>query len=179
MTTAMLTELPSENALRKAIERVRVLGYGGAMDAFTPYAIDGIDEMLGLRRPPVTAMLVPVFVTGGFFGYLVQRWCNAIAYAIDVGGRPNVAAPAFVIISFETAVLWTSFAAFFMLCYWCRIPKLHQPIFRVEGFQRASLDRFWLAMDTTHPSFDRDRLVRELEALGADRFAEVTQEGVL
>lgn len=178
MSTALVAELRSEDALRAAIERVREVGYRGPLDAFTPYPIEGIEDALGLKRPLITALLVPVAIVAGFFGYLLQRWCNAIAYAIDVGGHPDESAPTFIIIMFETMVLATAFAALGLFFLASQLPLLHQPLFQVDGFESATLDGFWLGIDATHPTFDHDGLVRELREMGATRFGTVTQPGV-
>jgi hypothetical protein len=50
------------------------------------------------------------------------------------------------------------------------LPRLHHPVFEVEGFERASVDRFWLGVDEADAHFD-ERVSDELARLGALRCA--------
>ena len=62
--------------------------------------------------------------------------------------------PAFIPITFESGVLFASFASFFGVFAACGLPRLHHPLFEVEGFERASHDRYFLAVGTEDPRFD-------------------------
>ncbi len=179
MHEALLVELPSEHSLRRSIERVRELGYHGALETFTPFPVAGIESQLSLRRPRLNWVLVPAVFVGFAFGYLIQRWCNVQAYAIDVGGRPDLATPSFVIITWVTGVLVGYFVALALFFVASGLPRLHQKIFELDGFERATLDRFWLALDAEHATFDRDAIARALRELGAEQIATIDAEGVV
>jgi hypothetical protein len=107
-------------------------------------------------------------VLGGGVGYLVQWWCNARAFPINVGGRPLHSVPAFIPITFESAVLAASLTGFFSMLALSELPRLNHPLFEVEGFDRASVDRFFIGVDQADPRFD-ERVREELTALGALR----------
>lgn len=109
-------------------------------------------------------------LTGGGLGYLVQWWCNAVDFPIDVGSRPLDSAPAFIPITFESAVLAASVVGFVALLGTCGLPRLSHPLFEVEGFDRASVDRFWIGVDADDPRFD-DGVAERLASLGALRCA--------
>ena len=47
-------------------------------------------------------------------------------------------------------------------------------LFRSDGFDRASIDRFWLAVDAPPPPDDRDRITAALERAGALRIVWLT-----
>jgi hypothetical protein len=55
----------------------------------------------------------------------------------------------------------------------CRLPRLDHAVFEVQGFERATRDRFFLAIDPSDPRFEPVELRRELSLLGARRFVEV------
>ena len=81
-----------------------------------------------------------------------------------MGARPAHAPLAFIPITFETTVLAAGLAAFCLVFILCRLPRLWSPEFSVDGFERASVDRFFLAVDTHDPSFDQTKLAEMLAA---------------
>jgi hypothetical protein len=98
----------------------------------------------------------------------VQWWCNAHNYPINVGGRPLNSAPAFIPITFESAVLAASLVGFFAMLALCGLPRLSHPVFEIAGFDRASVDRFWVGIDDSDPRFD-EAVIGDLSRLGALR----------
>ncbi len=51
------------------------------------------------------------------------------------------------------------------------LPRLYHPIFEVDGFERASVDRFWLGVDASDPRFDDEVRRRARVGSGALRCA--------
>jgi hypothetical protein len=51
------------------------------------------------------------------------------------------------------------------------LPELWCPLFEVEGFERASIDRFWVGVDAGDPRFDRAAVEQVFAELGASRIA--------
>jgi hypothetical protein len=153
MRAGLLAEFADADALRAAIPHLIGHGYV-AVDAFGPRPVEGLEEALRLPRPRLNWFVFPVALGMTLLGLGVQWFCNAWSYPLNVGGRPAFALPAFVPIMFESAVLFGSFAAFFGLLYVIGLPRLHHPLFDVEGFERASHDRYFLAVDARDPHFD-------------------------
>ncbi len=100
--------------------------------------------------------------TGAVFAYGLQWYCNSWDYPIDVGGRPIHPAPAFIPITFETTVLFAAAAAFVGFLISSRLPEPWNPLFEIPEFERASVDRFWLAIDGRDACFAGDRTPVEL-----------------
>jgi hypothetical protein len=161
----LLAEFAGPEGLERAFEALQRAGYT-RLSTWTPYPSKRLVEKL--PESIVAWVMLAAGLLGGGFGYLLQWWVNVRAYRIDVGGRPLHAAPAFIPITFESAVLAAGLAGFFTLLWACRLPRLHHPLFEVEGFERASVDRFWLGVDASDPRFDA-RVADELTALGALR----------
>jgi hypothetical protein len=166
MHRGLLAEFETPEAMLRAIEELRRRGYR-QLDAFTPYPVHGAERALGLRRSPINWMLLPIAIAGTGAGYLIQWYCNAYDYPLDVGGRPPHSAPAFVPITFETTVLTTALAGFVLFLVLTRLPELWSPVFDVQGFERASIDRFWIGIDARDPSLVRSVGERDLISLGA------------
>ena len=70
-----------------------------------------------------------------------------IDYPYNSGGRPFDAWPAFMLVPFATGILLAAIAGFATFLIECGLPRLHDALFAVEGFERASQDRFMLALE--------------------------------
>ncbi|HTZ36622.1 MAG TPA: DUF3341 domain-containing protein [Stellaceae bacterium] len=166
----------SPEALRQAARELRDAGLC-ALDAYTPYEIEGLDEMLRPRtRLRLPLVILAGAVVGACAGMFVQYWDEAIDYPINVGGRPHDSWPAFVVGGFETTVLFAVAAGFFALLLACRLPRLYQPIFAAQGFERASQDRFMLRVAAADPAFEERRVRAVLRRHGAERVVELPAE---
>jgi hypothetical protein len=161
-------EFRSPEALVGAVERLKELGYT-RVDAYTPFPVHELDPPL-TRRSLVPLIMLVAGLSGAAIGYGIQWWCNAIDLPINVGGRPLASVPALIPITFESGVLFSSVLGFLALMWFCRLPRLYDSVFEADGFERATLDGFWITVDAADPAFDtgvRDELVR----LGAQRVA--------
>ncbi len=170
MRTGMLAEFETPEELLRRIGDLRARGYR-RLDAFTPYPVKGLTEALGLPRSKLNWLVFGFGMAGAAVAYLVQWFCNAYDYPLNVGGRPLHSAPAFIPIAFEMGVLSAAVSGIVLFLLTARLPELYSPLFDVAGFERASLDRFWLGVDERDPAFDREALARALSELGAIRVA--------
>ena len=168
-------EFGSGNEVKKALERLRELGYAKeALDVFSPYPVEGIDEVLELKPSPIRGFAFVAGLGGAAFAYLVQWWTNAVDYPLNVGNRPLNAGPAFFPITFETMVLFASLTIFFGLMWLYRFPRPHHPLFELESFRTASTGGFWVSV-TTEKQAETEPLLRHLRELNA-RSTSVVEE---
>lgn len=165
MHSGLAVEFDSSEAIVRAYERLREKGYV-RLRAWTPYPVRALIE----RMPPspISWWMMAGALLGGGVGYLIQWWTNARSFPIDVGGRPLDSVPAFIPITFESAVLASSLTGFFAMLAKSGLPRLYDATSEIPGFDRASVDRFWLAIDVSDPAFDHSVAVELLE-LGALR----------
>lgn len=164
----VVAELETPERLLAAIEALRARGYR-LLDAYTPYPVKGVDAALGLRRSRINFVIFVFGLFGAAFAFWLQWLANARLFPLNIGERPPFAIPAFVIIAFETMVLFASVSAFVGLFWVCRLPRLAHPLFRVEGFESASGDRFWVGVSADDPAFDPEGIYEQLQQLGALR----------
>jgi len=172
LKAGLVGEFESAEGIIRAVHELRKLGYK-KMDAYTPYPLSAVEKAIGLRRSALGWVIFPFALTGATLAYLLQWWTSAIDYPLDVGGRPTHAAPAFVPITFEMGVLSAGLTALVSLLIFSGLPALWQPVFEVEGFERASIDRFFLAISIHDPAFDRAATAARLAELGAMRVSPV------
>ena len=163
----LLAEFDTPEALLAAARHVRARYR--LVDAYTPYPVKGLEEALALRRSGLNWVAGAAGTFGAGFAFWLQWLTNKRLLPLIIGGRPAFAIPAFVIIAFETMVLFASVTGFVALFWACRLPRLAHPLFDVEGFESASVDRFWLGISADDPAFDPERTDEELQQLGALR----------
>jgi hypothetical protein len=113
---------------------------------------------------------------GGIASYVIQWYANAYAYPLDIGGRPAHAVPAFIIPTFEGTVLCAAIAAFIGFFVVTRLPQPWHPMFEIDGFERATVDRYWLAVDASDRRGAPDLTLRELRSLSPLRIVRLEAE---
>ena len=164
----LLGEFGSPERLVEAARRAREAGVEG-LDAYTPFPVDELNEVLALRDNRIPWLGVIGAGCGVGSAYAMQIATN-LNYRLDIGGRPLLALQAFALIAFELTVLFSVLfmvAGFFILnC----LPRYHHPLFWVNRFERATRDGFFLfvpvaddaALDEAH------RLLAQLGAVSVD-----------
>jgi hypothetical protein len=170
LTSGLAGEFQSPEALVGAVARLKELGYT-RLDAYTPFPVHQLDASL-TRRSRIPLIMLVGGLSGAAIGYGIQWWCNAVDFPINVGGRPLASVPAFIPITFESGVLFASVLGFLALMWFCRLPRLYDSVFEADGFERATLDGFWITVDAADPVFDaaiRDDLM-QLGALRVEPF---------
>jgi len=151
----LMAEFDSPEAVLQATRRARLEGYT-EMDAYTPYAVEGLAEELGLQRTSVPLVVLIAGLVGASAGFFMQFYAMAVNYRFNVGGRPPNSWPAFLPVTFEMMVLVAALAALFGMFFLNGLPRPHHPVFNVPGFARATQDRFFLCVEATDPKFDRE-----------------------
>jgi Alternative complex III, ActD subunit len=136
----------AEDLLGSAVE-LRRKGYI-ITDAFTPYAVHGLDRALGLKPSRLTWVCFICGMIGGLGMLYFEYWVGAISWPIDVGGKPWNSLPSTVPVAFETAVLLAGFGSVFALLG-VSPGKQACPLFK-----HVTDDRFVLVLDEADARFD-------------------------
>jgi Protein of unknown function (DUF3341) len=157
----LMAEFETVDALFAATRRARQAGYRD-MDAYTPYAVEGLAEELGEPKSRIPLVVLIGGLVGAGAGFLMQYWSMAIDYPFNAGGRPLNSWPAFIPVAFEMMILVASFSAFLSMLFMNDLPRPHHPLFNVPQFARASQDRFFLCIEATDPQFDPQRTLEFL-----------------
>ena len=150
----LMAEFDTPTALVAAATKARLAGYR-QMDAYSPIPVEELNEALDLRRTRLPLLVLLGGIAGGIGGFTLQAWASAIAYPMNIGGRPLISWPHFIPVTFETTVLGAALTAFFGMWALNRLPQPYHPVFNCDAFTRASTDRFFLVIETGDPRFDR------------------------
>jgi hypothetical protein len=167
----LLAEFPDPAALLEAVRACR--DRYRDVDAYTPYPIEGLAELLGFHRNRVPLCTLLGGLVGGAGAYFMQWYSAVIDYPINSGGRPLHSWPAFIPPTFELTVLGACIAAFVGMLLLNGLPRLHHPIFGAADFDLATRNRFFVGVRAQGPSFDADQARAFLESLGPLRIIEV------
>jgi hypothetical protein len=161
----LLAEFETPETLIDAVERTRAEGYR-AIDAFTPFPIERLAELLELRDRRVL-WLGFLGACMGFVVALAMQMYTNFQYPIDVGGRPLYALSAFAVVTFELTILFSALTAAVGMLYLNGLPRLHDPVFSGSRFHLASRDRFFLCIKADDPLFEKDAAEEFLRRVGA------------
>lgn len=164
----LVAEFASERAFTDALDALSRERYH-EIETFAPYDIPEVDARLGHRRSRVGWVALAGGIVGLVIGYGIQWWANVRDYPLHIGGRPIHAVPAFIPATFEATVLGAALALVFGLAIWVRVPTLWAPVDEIDGFERASIDRFFIALFQFSSREDRQHAERILRDAGAVR----------
>lgn len=162
MRSGLLAEFSEPEGLVAAIRAMHDEGYD-RLDAYSPFPLPDAEEALHVPRTRLPYVIFAIGIAAAGGAYFLQWFLVAYLYPLNAGGRPPHMPLAYIPITFEMGVLFAAFAAFFGFLARARLVRLWEPVFEVEGFERASIDRFWLEVSADDPLFDREKTARELE----------------
>jgi len=137
-------------ATREARER----GYEIA-DVFTPYAVHGLDEAMGLRRTRLPWVSFSFGLLGAGLKVWFEVWTTSIDWPINVGGKPWNSLPAFVPITFEVMVLLAGLSTLFVFFGSRRLFPGKRPKMPYVG---VTDNRFVLVLVENDAAFDFEKV---------------------
>jgi len=161
---AWLAEFEDPLRLIEAVRAVRDAG-GRDIEYYAPYPVRELEPLLGYSRGWLPLLALIGGVAGGGLSFAIQWYANVVAYPLNIGGRPRLPVPAFLVPTFEGTILGAALAGFIGLLLVLRLPALWHPVFEIPGFERATEDRFFLAVPRRNAQVTADTLTR----LGAAR----------
>ncbi|WP_448192566.1 DUF3341 domain-containing protein [Azospirillum sp. sgz301742] len=153
----VIVEFESADTLLDGLRRLRAAGFAH-LEVYSPYPVDGVDELLGRRRGALPLVIFAAGMAGGLVGFVLQYYGLAVDYPLNIGGRPLNSWPAFSTTTFEMAALSMIVVGTLAFLWSCRLPRLYDPVFDVPGMERASQDRFLVRIAVRDGIGDRDRL---------------------
>lgn len=149
----LLAEFETGDAMSAAARKTTAAGYT-RFDCYSPYPVGDAADAMNFPKSEMGPVMFIGGLTGACAGLLMQYWCNAWGYPLNVGGRPYFSWPSFIPITFEMMVLTTALTGLFGLLAICGLPRYHHPLFNSKAFDRATRDRFFLCIEAIDPKFE-------------------------
>ena len=168
----LVAEFDRPESLLAAARRTYEEGYR-KMDAFSPLPVEGLADAIGFHRTRVPLLVLLGGIAGCFGGFYLQYWIAAIAYPVNVGGRPFNSWPSFIPVTFEMTILVAAFTALIGMLALNGLPMPYHPLFNVPRFALATRDRFFLCIEAKDPRFDPETTRQFLTSLDAREVSEV------
>ena len=169
----LMAEFDDVSSLVLAAERAYGEGYR-CLDAYSPFPIEQLHEALGSHHTRLPLIVLIGGLCGCLGGYALQYWSSALAYPLNIGGKPLHSWPAFIPVTFECTILAAALTAVLGMLALNGLPQPYHPVFNVPEFAaHASRDGFFLCIQADDPQFDRAETRQFLESLGPEAVAEV------
>jgi hypothetical protein len=161
-----------EAVLIDAVGKIRNQGVK-IKEVFTPYPVHGLDNALGYHYSnlPIAGFLFGL--TGTITALSMMIYMLGFDWPMDIGGKPNIALPDFIPVTFELTVLFCALGmtgTFFVasnLNPWST-PKMFDP--------RSTDDKFVLAVDLAANTLSAEQLASLLKESGAAEVSNKTME---
>lgn len=175
----LLAEFTTPDELVRAAGHVHRAGYT-KIDALSPMPIEGLAEAMGYHDRRIQKLILAGGIFGAVAGLGLQLHVNLVnfnldvlglyltGYPLNVGGRPLVSLPSFIVPAFETTILFAALTAVVGTIALCGLPTPYHPVFNVDRFrERGSIDGLFLSVEAADPNFDAAKTRSLLESLGA------------
>jgi hypothetical protein len=147
-----------------AVKALRAEGFE-VHDVYSPFAIHGVDEALGLRPSRLGVATLLGGLLGGGAAFAFQIWTHAIDWPLFIGGKTPLALPAQVPVSFELTVLFAAFATVGTLVVTRRLFPRLSPELVAQPDPRVTDDRFVVLVVERDATFSPARFRQVASAL--------------
>ncbi|MGI9101210.1 MAG: DUF3341 domain-containing protein [Terriglobales bacterium] len=160
----LIAEFDTPTQIVTAARKTHAAGYR-KIDAYSPFPVEGLSEAIGFHKDNVALVCLVGGILGLATAYILQYWINAIAYPLNIGGRPFHSWPSFIVVCFEMTVLFGGLSAAFGMLAMNGLPMPYHPVFNVPSFSFASRDKFFLVIEASDPMFERNATYQFLSSL--------------
>lgn len=172
MSSVLIAEFTQAEALLAAARDGKRAG-DVLLDAFTPFPIEGLAELLGTTSTRLRVIMAVGGLSMAAIAFGIEYYSAVIDYPFNSGGRPLNSWPAFMMVPFAVGILAAAICGFIALLIETGLPRLHHPLFEIPGFGQATQDRFLLALVAPDSKRNRDGTRSRLEKAGAVTIVEV------
>ncbi|MFG0331501.1 MAG: DUF3341 domain-containing protein [Phycisphaerales bacterium] len=168
----LIAEFDTPEAIVAAAHAAGADGYL-RYDAYAPFPVEGLPQAVGKRPTRLPWITLAGGLFGAVAGYSLQYYASVVSYPLLVGGRPLHSWPAFIPVTFECTILCAALASIIGMFVLNGLPRPYHPVFNVDGFERASQDRFFLCIESIDPRFELAETRAFLESLDPISVSEV------
>ena len=162
----VLAEFRNPKELVDAASSVKKSGYQD-FDTYAPFPIHGMEKAMGLKKSPLGWIVLGGALTGMIGALALMIWVMGYEYPMNISGKPYINFPIYIPITFELTVLLAAFAATFGMLALNKLPRLHNPLFNVERFSKASDDGFFVHIEASDDLFAEEKVKKLFQDNGA------------
>jgi hypothetical protein len=171
MTRLLVVDFGEPNAVLDFARKAKKAQYE-VVDICSPFPVEGASELVG---GGATGLRIHMFIGGvalAALAYGLEAWTATTDYPIISGGRPMNSWPAFMPFPFTIGIFGAALTGFISLLIQTGLPRLHHPIFALDGFERATQDRFLLALEPP-AGMTHEEAIKRLEEMGASNIRDI------
>jgi hypothetical protein len=169
---SILAEFRNPKELTDVAKKMVNSGYS-KFDTFSPFPIHGMDKAMNLKKSKLGWIVLVHGILGFTLAVGMMYYMSVIDYPLNISGKPFFNAPAWVPITFELTVLLSAFGAVFGMFFLNGLPKLHNPLFNVERFKKATDDGFFACIEADDDLFEAEKVKTLFLEAGATHIDEV------
>ncbi|MBS1717670.1 MAG: DUF3341 domain-containing protein [Armatimonadetes bacterium] len=162
----VVAEFETSDALIAAAKKAKEAGYA-RLDAYTPFPIHGLSDIIEFRDYRVRWAMFFGGVIGAMTGITLEVYTGGFDYPINAGGKPFLSWPAFLPVMYECTILFSALTGLLAMITMNGLPMPYHPVFNVPNFERASQDRFFLAVESHDPNYDEEKVIEFFKKLKA------------
>ncbi len=155
------------DSVMTAARKIRDAGYK-KWDTYAPFPVHGIDGAMGTKPTILPWIVLGMGLLGLTTGLVLQWWTNAHEYVFLISGKPDWSLLANIPVTFELTILFAAYTAFFAMLGLNGLPRLSNPLHKLEKFRRITQDRFAICVQAADPNFDASRIRTLLGAQSSD-----------
>ena len=122
---------------------------------YTPYPVHGMDRAMGLPPSRLPWVCFVLALLGAGLKLLFEYWTSAVAWPINVGGKPWNSLPAFIPVTFEVMVLFAGVGTVVAFVFVTGLrPWRRETLYA----RRVTDDQFALVLAESGTPFDRQTI---------------------
>lgn len=139
-------------------------------ELITPIPLHGVEEVLGPKKSVIKRFTLFGGIIGGLSGFILAAG-TAVLYAHPTGGRPVIAIPPFLIITYELTILFGILATVLGFLISARFPAIRERIYVPE----AAVDKFVVTVPcASGEEFGRAQAI--LREAGAEEVRDIDED---
>jgi hypothetical protein len=156
----LVATFSNQHGLCEAVRQLRTHGFR-IYDAYTPYPVHGLAELMGVRRSrlPIVSLVAAIAGLASALGF--QVYAAAFDWPLNVGGKPANSLLAFVPITFEITVLCAGLATAAAFLVRCGLVPGGRAVLFAEGTTEDTFALVLRRRDTTFDAAEARRLLVE------------------
>jgi len=168
----LLAEFETPTEIVAAAKQVRAAGYR-KVEGYSPFPIEELAHALDTHHSKVPYLVLAGGIMGATLGFGLCYWTSVIAYPMNIGGRPFNSWPAFIPVTYECTILFSSLSAVLGMLALNGLPQPNHPLFNVDRFAHASRDKYFLCIEAKDPKFDLNQTRAFLQGLRPSEVSDV------